>query len=1264
MSEGFDRLRLRALTALDGLWPVPIVDDVNSVNNVATVAGLAPGVQVLGRYTLEAVLGEGGFGRVWQALDATTSKHVALKELKASAKDDSGLLLDQQSGMQLEQEFFSLSRLRHKNIVAVIDYGELPQAQGGARFLVMELVPGKDVHDRLKSGPLPRDEALRVLLGLAQGLQLLHTRLYVHGDIKAENVRVVDDGSVKLMDFGLLHQLGTAAQQIQGTVEYMAPEVIKGSVIDGRTDLYALGVLAYEMFTGSVPFAEGTPFQMMQQHLTATPRAPSHFLDLPAEIDALVLQLLEKDPQKRPKSAAVVAERVAAIAGIDVGADAGAQRTSYLYSARLIGRDDDAKVVDDVRANAKAGEFSAVFVAGRAGEGKTRLLDELRLKVKLDRMVWASGQCRKEGLEPLAPLVEALSVLVARTPDDVLAPHGAVLSHVLPRVRERGFTPPPFSNPTQAQFKVNAAAAAWLTTLAVTTPFVLCIEDLHAADGATLDLLNHLVRSLHGKVAAGVVGTFRSDEVDRAHRVYNTVDEQKARLLTLRGLSRADVDAVLASTLSEHQLPDAFVDDVFGTSAGNAFFLIEMLRWLVEVGAVKDEAGAFALSSSPPALPASLSAVMTMRLAALPPSLLSLAQSLAPAGRALDVKLVEALGGGASTSLYEQIEQLVERQVLQRGGARLFFANDVVRAAIVDGTDAAVRGRQHQKIGALLEQGVLGPVAPSVLAHHFGKAVDDVARDHGVDLYLQAAKQAMAKQQLLEATQLAGEGAALLAASKRADKAALDVAFQDLMATTSVATHPPTTVKAVEHLLQTWKHIDPDRVLAEHEAKKQQWAKLPKLLQSALAPWHPSPPPKMPAPSSGRGAGPPPPFDPSTTDPLKIVDRLQTLLGMEAMALASLGEPERAIDVADTMIRRTRQAMGAAPGPPSPLVAVGSVPKLLALVHMGRLSELRVVGASTTAVFDKVGDHLPPPLRAFWFLSHYLMAFGEAVGGTTAFGPSCEKALAVATRFDLPQEKTLAQLPRLVAAAVRGVPDEVSKLNAELEDMCWRLGFPYILNSRMRLWLPTFHLERGELAQARAITNKLEGMGKATRDSWLLTYAALYRGLDAQAAGNDVAAEPLLRQSVETARQKKLGRLTVALCALGEVLVALGKRDEALTLADEALARATTSAFACPYDEVISRRLRARVADDNAGAGNDAGNDAARAHLDRSVSLAHEIENPVQEGFSLVARARFCAAHDDVVGARSDADRARAVFGSIANDRGRKDVDAVVGGLA
>ncbi|MDP1823604.1 MAG: protein kinase [Archangium sp.] len=263
------------------------------------------GSRFAGRYQLEALIGEGGSASVYRAMDMELNEHVAIKLFSPATAAEAETMV---ARFKLE---LSLSRLlSHPNIIRLFDLG----SQGQWRYLTMELLDGKDVASLMneRGQAFGIGEGLKLLEQVCTGLQAAHERGVVHRDIKPHNLFVTTQGEVKVMDFGIARKLNspgvTVVGTIAGTPEYMSPEQINGfSDVTHTTDLYALGITAYQMFTGVLPFERPELTALLIAQATEAPPLPtSKNPGIPLALEALLLRLLEKDPARRPASAAEV----------------------------------------------------------------------------------------------------------------------------------------------------------------------------------------------------------------------------------------------------------------------------------------------------------------------------------------------------------------------------------------------------------------------------------------------------------------------------------------------------------------------------------------------------------------------------------------------------------------------------------------------------------------------------------------------------------------------------------------------------------------------------------------------------------------------------------------------------------------------------------------------------------------------------------------------------------------------------------------------
>ncbi|MBI4664576.1 MAG: serine/threonine protein kinase [Verrucomicrobia bacterium] len=281
----------------------------------AAAAGspFAPGELFAGRYRIVGLLGEGGMGQVYRADDLKLGQSVALKFLPPALATDPVWLLRFRNEVRIARE------VSHPNVCRVYDIGEAE----GEHFISMEFVDGEDLTSLLRRiGRLPQDKAVEIARQLCAGLAAAHARGVVHRDLKPANIMIDGRGKVRITDFGI----AALADQIQGketragTPSYMAPEQLAGTEVTTRSDIYALGLVLYEIFTGKKAI-EGTSITQVEraQSRGAPPTPASHVRDIDPQVERIILRCLEPDPKNRPRSAMAVA---AALPGMDLLAEA------------------------------------------------------------------------------------------------------------------------------------------------------------------------------------------------------------------------------------------------------------------------------------------------------------------------------------------------------------------------------------------------------------------------------------------------------------------------------------------------------------------------------------------------------------------------------------------------------------------------------------------------------------------------------------------------------------------------------------------------------------------------------------------------------------------------------------------------------------------------------------------------------------------------------------------------------------------------------
>ena len=524
------------------------------------------GVLLNGRYRLEADLGGGGMGRVYSAHDTLLDRHVAVKVLSASA-------LGAEGRARLLREAQAAAGLNHPNIVSVYDAGEaeVPGSVGTVPFIVMELVEGDSLR---ASPPVSLEEIVDVACQICAALEHAHASGVVHRDLKPENVLLLPDGTAKLVDFGLARTAAsrlTAEGTILGTVYYIAPEQALGQEIDGRTDLYALGITLYEWTAGQLPYEGDDPVALIGQHLHAPVVPPrEHNPEMAPALDALIVQLMSKRPEDRPASAAEVQQVLEALLQEPPAKEVPLERPrqpDFLTGTEermverpvFVARERELARLDHFLEGALAGQGQVVFVTGGPGRGKTALLAEFARRAMRQHpsLLAASGNCNAySGVgDPYLPFREVLDMLTgdvegrwasgliasdharrlwSALPQTVqaLLDHGP---HVAPALvsgkglltRATAAAPEgaPWLQLLEGQVARQAAAAEGLEqshlfqqvtnvlrSLAQAYPLLLIMDDLQWVDTASVGLLFHLGRRLDGARIL-IVGTYRPVEV-------------------------------------------------------------------------------------------------------------------------------------------------------------------------------------------------------------------------------------------------------------------------------------------------------------------------------------------------------------------------------------------------------------------------------------------------------------------------------------------------------------------------------------------------------------------------------------------------------------------------------------------------------------------------------------------------------------------------------------------------------------------------------
>ncbi len=309
-----------------------------AVENQAAPVDPLLGRVIDGRYRIEQKIGEGGMGVVYMATHTVLQKKLALKVLRGESGRDAEVV------QRFMQEAQAATSIGHPNIIDISDFGRLPD---GSVYFVMEYLDGTSLSDMIKKGgSVPTQESVHLVRQIASALEAAHARGIVHRDLKPDNIFIVRQGSdprfVKVLDFGVAKVGGAASKltktgMVFGTPHYMSPEQAAGHSVDQRTDIYALGVIMYEMFTGKVPFDADTFMGILSKHMFEVPARPSDVKGAAlGALESIILRALEKNPDHRDQSMGELVadlDTVAAGGTVHVGRNPGVAPPSNLANA-------------------------------------------------------------------------------------------------------------------------------------------------------------------------------------------------------------------------------------------------------------------------------------------------------------------------------------------------------------------------------------------------------------------------------------------------------------------------------------------------------------------------------------------------------------------------------------------------------------------------------------------------------------------------------------------------------------------------------------------------------------------------------------------------------------------------------------------------------------------------------------------------------------------------------------------------------------------
>jgi len=657
-------------------------------------------------------------GSVYAVRDTKLSRTVALKYLKREAARENGA-----AAALFQREYHTLAQLRHPRVIQVFDYG----IDGQRPFYTMELLDGSDLREL---APVPWRRACQLLRDVASSLALLHSRRLLHRDLSPRNVRCTRDGQAKLIDFGTMTQMGVA-RDVAGTPPYMAPEAVHSHALDARTDLYALGTLAYWTLTGfdAYPARDTRELRTLWMKPVA---APSTWVrDVPPALDALVMSLLNLDPQARPSHVAEVLERLTAIAGLEPIEHMDVAR-AYIATPILVGHAETLASFHKRLVRAARSRGSALHIEGPAGHGRTRLLESLSLEATLCGVMVVRAEGGRGQRGELALIRALLEGIADAAPDlafQAFSKRAAALGHLLPQLLQRLPVAPELeqrSDPSSRVAMLDQAARAFVGEIAEQRAVMLAVDDLDEADEASIVCLAWLGREATDRKL--VVCT--AAEPTTRLRPLGALAQNAARL-ALSPFDAEQTERLLRSVFGDAPHVRAVAAWAYALSQGVPARILELVQYLVDHRVARYERGSWTLPDSvhDQPLPASLEQAHEQLVAELSAPARALAAELALVTDYGALDFDEAVQLGAFARPDDTYSALLEleaaRVVVSNQGLYLLRRRGLERALhkVLTPAEQCV---SHRRLGAIYaaRKAVAGDEALLLRAHHLHLAGD------------------------------------------------------------------------------------------------------------------------------------------------------------------------------------------------------------------------------------------------------------------------------------------------------------------------------------------------------------------------------------------------------------------------------------------------------------------------------------------------------------------------------------------------------------
>lgn len=677
------------------------------------------------RYQRQKELGQGAMGLVYLVHDRLTQQNVALKEVNMGDGRTTTSDSDTASNnyrMALVQEFQILASLRHPNIISVLDYGITDER---IPFFTMEyLENAQTVADASRGKPIEYKATL--IVQILRALVYLHRHNIIHRDLKPDNILVVND-TVKLLDFGLARPqkapISEEDEGIVGTIAYMAPEILSGQPASTASDLFAVGLIAYEILHEAYPFKFLTFHDLVMAIANDTPDISQ--LDVEAPMTILLSDLLERNLAYRAQDASKTLDKYLNATSYGIPKQDINIVNSFLQSASLVGREAEMLMLITAWSEARRAQKASLWlIGGESGVGKSRVMDEIRIHALVNGGEVLRGQSIQHGGAPYQTwrnIARYLSLRDIGTELDL-----SILKSLVPDIEQLlGY-----SIPDAPELDAQATQERLIQTLInlvrrFDKPLLLMLEDLHWAGEANITLLRRISEGIDD-IPLLIIGDYRNDEFADLPRLL-----PKAQVISLTRLSIERIEeltqAMLGTLDNSYKAP--LVAALHQSTEGNVFFVVEMLRSLAQGSIDFSEIGKQTIA--PEIFAGGISNLVRMRIDKLPNDVRELLVLASVYGRELDLPVLRTLAKSE-----EQLDRLLalatEISVLEVSDDQYRFSHDRFRSSLYGSMDENTRSECHQQVAEAIETVYADSIKlyAAALAFHWAEANNTAKEAH------------------------------------------------------------------------------------------------------------------------------------------------------------------------------------------------------------------------------------------------------------------------------------------------------------------------------------------------------------------------------------------------------------------------------------------------------------------------------------------------------------------------------------------------------